>query len=162
MTTATVETIERMASRIARTQHDPEQAAADLLDQVYAENIADPVLADLCRRAAVAAINRARTTVRQGFKARVTSRNADNASAYSVAVGILHQWTVGCTRLGLATREDLMEAAQCEREKARGHVETAKFYELLAGRMKKGQRVENVVDEKSASELLRRAQQEAA
>lgn len=157
MNTAVAERLDEMAKRIAAEEPDIQRASATLYGMVTSEGLSDPIVMEACQRAATEAIVRARHNSRITIKAQMSRRTPENMEHYARATGLFDRWMVGSLRLGDCGREELERAAKAERERAKGHVHNAAFYEALAGRLGTHQTVRDAVSEKTAEKILKEA-----
>ncbi len=65
-------------------------------------------------------------------------------------------WKIGNISLGNFTKEELLAEAAAERSSAKGHIQTAEFYEALAAPLKSGQSVGSHWNPKAAKEIRER------
>jgi len=152
--------LDTLARECAKRQPNVEKAAKALAAKIGAVNLKDPIIAELCRRAVIDAIQNAQSRERRACKVIVSRRTEESATAYTVAVGLLDRWTAGSKRLGDTTGAELADLANAERDRARGHETSARFYELLAAKVPANRTVREVLNDEKASELLDKATQE--
>lgn len=146
--------LDSLARECAKRQPNVEKAAQALAKRLGAVGLKDPIIAELCRRAVIDAIQIAQSRERRACKVIVSRRTEESATAYSVAVGLLDRWVCGGKRLGDMSGAELADHAATERDTARGHMQSARFYELLAAKVPENRIVRDVLDDAKASEML--------
>lgn len=153
--------LDSLARECAKRQPNVEKAARALATKIGAVGLKDPIIAELCRRAVIDAIQTAQSRERRACKVIVSRRTEESATAYTVAVGLLDRWVIGSKRLGDTTGAELIELAQAERDRAKGHETSARFYELLAAKVPGNRIVRDVMNDEKASALLDDATKES-
>jgi hypothetical protein len=140
-------------------KRDIDSAIEYALRSIRKQGLDDEMTDHIVRDFATSEVQRRAHDIRQGHKAVVTSkRTIDNAVAYGVAVGILESWMVMGVRMADAKRDDLLAAAESERNSARGHLVNAAFYESVAKKLGNGKTVSEVLTAEQVSAMLRNAE----
>lgn len=140
-------------------KRDMDSAIEYALRSIRKQGLDDELTDHIVRDFAASEVQRRAHNLRQSHKAVVVSkRTIDNAVAYGVAAGILDSWMVMGIRLADAKRDDLLAAAKAERERARGHVVNAVFYEAVAKKLGDGKTVADVLNAEQVSVMLRNAE----